>query len=844
MGLRASRPEPRPARDFAPLSEREAATRLERFGPNELERPARRSWLLIALAALREPMFALLIVAALLYLALGDIDEGLLLTAGAFLSIGLVVAQETRNENALAALRSLAAPSARVLRAEGARRIPAREIVPGDIVLVGEGERAPADGALLRGDVLSVDESALTGESAPVWKAPATMVDPLLDPEPGEEAPFLFAGTLVTLGQGALLTTRTGRATRLGRIGRSLEAIEPEETPLQKSTGHVVAVLGALGIGFCLIVAFAYGLAFGDWIQAGLTGITLAISLTPEEFPMVLAVFLALGSYRLAQRNVLARRSAVIETLGATDVLCVDKTGTLTQNRMEAAFFLRGADMWRRSDAAMPQAIAPLVAAALRASAVDPSDPMDRALHRLTGDSPAGVVLRSFPLRPETLAFMQTWREADGGVATYAKGAPEAVAGLCRMGADALRLLTAEVATMAAHGLRVLAVATHRGPLPKEDDPGSGVFALDGLVGFLDPLREDVPKAVALAVRAGIHVVMITGDYPATALAIARQAGIEAQSGALSGAEIAALSEAALDDAVETTRVFARIRPEQKLALVEAYKRNGHIVAMTGDGVNDGPALRAAHVGVAMGQRGTDVAREAASIVLLDDRFASIVAGVRSGRRIFANLRKALIFVTAIHVPIAGLALTPILFLLPPVFYPVHVVALELVIDPICALVFEGEPAERHQMEEPPRSPTEPLFGLRQIGAGFFEGAVLLAALLGVYFVSMRTGEGEGETRALVFVGLVIGNLAMAFASAAEPGTSLFDKRRVAFWSIAAVTTLVLALVVYLPAAAELFRFAPPAPRDLAWTVATTLAAGGWSGVYKAVRRNVSPPRR
>jgi len=846
MGLRATRPEPRPASDFAPLSERAAAARLTRFGPNELEQPAQRSWLLIAFAALREPMFALLIVAALLYLALGDIHEGLLLTAGAFLSIGLVVAQETRNENALAALRSLAAPSARVLRAEGERRIPAREIVPGDIVLIGEGERAPADGALLRGDVLSVDESALTGESAPVWKAPATMVDPLLDPEPGEEAPFLFAGTLVTLGQGALLATRTGRATRLGRIGRSLEAIEPEETPLQKSTGRVVAIFGALGIGFCILVALAYGLAFGDWIAAGLTGITLAISLTPEEFPMVLAVFLALGSYRLARRNVLARRSAVIETLGATDVLCVDKTGTLTQNRMKAAFFLRGSDMWRPGETAMPDEIAPLLEAAVRASAADPSDPMDRALHGLF-DRPiaeGAVVLRRFPVRPQTLAFVQTWRETDGSVASYAKGAPEAIAGLCRSGAEELRLAGAEVATIAAHGLRVLAVAIHEGPLPREDDPGSGVFAFEGLVGFLDPLREDVPEAVALAARAGIRVVMITGDYPATALAIARQAGIDARGGALSGAEIAALDEAALDEAVETKRVFARIRPEQKLALVEAYKRNGHIVGMTGDGVNDGPALRAAHVGVAMGQRGTDVAREAASIVLLDDRFASIVAGVRSGRRIFANLRKALIFVTAIHVPIAGLALTPILFLLPPVFFPVHVVALELVIDPICALVFEGEPAERHMMEEPPRSPAEPLFGLRQIGAGFLEGAVLLGALLGVYFVALHAEMGEGETRALVFVGLVIGNLAMAFASAAGPGTAFFDKRRVAFWSIAAVTTLVLAVIVYVPAAAKLFRFAPPSPQALGWTMATALAAGGWSGVYKAFRRNVSPPRR
>lgn len=833
----------RAARSFsdpAPLTEREAAARLERHGFNELQTQLGRSTLQIVGSALREPMFVMLLVAALLYLALGDAHEGLLLTAGALLSIGLVVVQERRNENALAALRSLAAPSARVIRAEGVRRIPAREIAPGDFVLVGEGERAPADGVLWRGDVLSVDESALTGESVPVWKAPAATIDLALRPEPGQNAPFLFAGTLVTLGRGTMIVARTGRDTEIGRIGRSLADIEPEESTLQKSTRQAVTWFGAIGLGFCVLVALAYGLTRGDWIEAGLTGITLAISLTPEEFPMVLAVFLALGSWRLAKRNVLARRSAVIETLGSTDILCVDKTGTLTENRMQVAFLMRGRDMWRAGKSPLPGALVRLLEAAVRASAVDPTDPMDAALHRLRlaqGFAPSRAApLLTFPLRPETLAFIQTWREADGSIASFAKGAPESIAGLCRMSGRDYALISAEVATMAAHGLRVLAVASHLGPFPRDDDPSSGVFAFEGLIGFLDPLRADVPAAVSEAARAGITVVMITGDYPATALELARQAGIDARGGCLTGADVAAMDEETLSESVERVRVFARIRPEQKLALVEAFKRNGHIVAMTGDGVNDGPALQAAHVGVAMGLRGTDVAREAASIVLLDDRFASIVGGVRNGRRIFANLRKALIFVTAVHVPIAGLALIPILLGLPAIFFPVHVMTLELVIDPICALVFEGEPSERHAMEEPPRSPLEPLFGRRQIAAGFAKGGVLLATLAAAYFYAPRVGAGEAETRALVFVGLVIGNLALAFASAAEPGTSFFDRRRVAFWSIAAAASLVLAIIVYAPAVAELFRFAQPPLDAMAATLAAAVVAGGWSGVYNLSR--------
>jgi Ca2+-transporting ATPase len=714
-----------------PLPDAEAAERLRRFGPNEGEPPRRRNIVQIAGATLKEPMFAMLLAAAFLYWLLGDFAEGALLVGGAFLSVGLVIVQESRNENALAALRALAAPTARVLRAEGEKRIPARDIVPGDHVLIGEGERAPVDAIVIAGDVLTIDQSVLTGESAPVLAPPTReAVDPDFDPEPGTDAPFVFAGTMIVRGQATLLAIRTGPATRLGRIGQSLGAIPSEPTPLQRTMGRAVAWLGAAAIGFCVLVALAYWFFRGDWIEAGLAGITLAISLTPEEFPMVLVVFLALGSWRLAHHNVLVRRSAVIETLGAVSMLCVDKTGTLTQNRMEVAALARNGATWRAGDGAPPPDLSKLLAIAVRACAVQASDPMDRALHRLAAErscEPEPTASQAtFPLRPDRLAFIHVWRDEKDCVAA-AKGAPEAVFQLCRMAPAQRAAAAREVEDFAAHGLRVLAVAAARIAEAESFEPSDHPFDYEGLVAFRDPLRGDVREAIALARRAGVAVAMITGDHATTARAIAAEAGIDVEHGLLLGADIDAMTPAELQARVTDIRVFARIRPEQKLALVAAFRERGHVVAMTGDGVNDAPALHAAHVGIAMGQRGADVAREAADIVLLDDSFASIVGGVRLGRRIFANLRKALVYICAIHVPVAGLALAPILMGLPPIMFPAHVMLLELVIDPVCALVFEGEPSDRRAMDRPPRPTAETLFGLRHIALGLGEGAVLFA---------------------------------------------------------------------------------------------------------------------
>ncbi len=823
----------------APLTEAEAREALARAGFNELEAQPQRGVGRILRSTLAEPMFAMLLAAAALYLVVGDIAEGALVSGGAILSVGLVVMQEMRNERALAALRSLAAPTARVLRAEGERRIPAREIAPHDFILIGEGERAPADAVVLRGDVLAVDESILTGESAPVLKSPCTEAPDLsMDPEPGEPSPVVFAGTMATRGQATLLALRTGRATRLGRIGRSLSAIEQGQTPLQLAMRRVVGSLGVAALAFCALVAVAYWWFRGDWVEAGLAGLTLAISLTPEEFPMVLVVFLALGSWRLARRNVLVRRSAVIETLGAVSVLCVDKTGTLTQNSMEVAALAADGGVWRPEAGPLGDC-AGVLEAALRASALEPSDPMDRAVLRLADKFALSIdparSIRTYPLRPDLLAFIHAWR-VEGGAMAAAKGAPEAVFRLCRTTGDDRSAIMEGLAAFAEQGLRVLAVATCE-DFDRERDPEGQDFVFGGLVAFRDPLRPDVAQAIAEARAAGVAVAMITGDHPVTASAVARDAGIDGAAGVLTGPEIAAMSADELRGRLQETRVFARVRPEQKLALVEGFKALGHVVAMTGDGVNDAPALKAADAGIAMGRRGSDVAREAADIVLLDDRFASIVGGVSLGRRIFANLRKALVYISAIHVPVAGLALLPIVMGLPPILFPAHVMMLEMVIDPVCALVFEGEPGARDAMRRPPRPRGEPLFGLRHIVMGLLDGLVLLAAVYALYLAALRQGLPAEQARAIAYVALVCGNLALAFATAAEPGSSFFDKRRRIFWSIAAVAGSLLALVVGFPLLAPLFRFAVPPPLWLAASLGVALVAGAWSGVARLLRR-------
>jgi P-type Ca2+ transporter type 2C len=832
------------------LSDRDVAERLLADGFNELPASRPRSLLVIAFEVVREPMFLLLVASGSLYLAVGDLTEGVLLLAFVFVVMGITLYQQRKTERALEALRDLSSPRALVIRNGGRKRIPGREVVRDDLVMLAEGDRVPADGVLLDSSGLSVDESLLTGESLPVRKRAVGGVASLARPG-GDDRPFVFSGTLVVQGQGVARVGATGMNTELGKIGRALVTLESDDTAIERETGQLVRRLAALGATLCVIVVVVYGLTRSDWLHGLLAGITLAMATLPEEFPVVLTIFLALGAWRLSQRQVLTRRVPAIETLGAATVLCVDKTGTLTLNQMTVRRIAAADQVHEvRADRQdLPEPFHETVEFAILASHRDPFDPMEKAFRQLGERYLAQsdhlhddwTLVREYPLSDHLLAMSHVWRSRETqDYVIAAKGAPEAIADLCHLDGRRLQALSDDVAAMAADGLRVLGVARatfQPAALPGEqhDFP----FELLGLVGLEDPVRPTAVEAVRECDAAGIRVVMITGDYPGTARNIGRQVGLP-DGQVVTGADLDAMSDAELRERVKATSIFARVVPEQKLRLVEALKANGEVVAMTGDGVNDAPALKSAHIGIAMGGRGTDVAREAASLVLLDDDFTSIVQAVRLGRRIFDNLKKAMAYIFAIHVPIAGMSLLPVLFGWPLVLLPVHIVFLELIIDPACSVVFEAESEEVDVMERPPRDSRERLFGARTLALSLAQGLAVLGMVALVFAVAMTRGYGEREARALSFTTLIVANIGLIFANRSWSQTivSRLGSPNRALWWVAGGAAAFLACALYVPVLREIFRFSFLSAADVLLCVGVGLASIVWFELLKITNRN------
>jgi Ca2+-transporting ATPase len=818
------------------LTEVEAEARLRDEGYNELPRAERRTALRIAFEVLREPMLALLLSGGVIYLLLGDIQEALLLLVFGLMSIVITVVQETRTERVLEALRDLTSPRALVIRNGERRRIAGREVVRGDTIVVAEGDRVPADATLVGGRDVLADESLLTGESVPVRKR-AAETPAIADHEPGgDDQPFLYSGSLIVRGDGLAVVIATGPRSEIGKIGQSLQALQPEPPHLQQQTTRLVQLCAIGGAAVSVVAVLLYGLLRGGWLQALLGGVAIGMAMLPEEFPVVLTVFMAMGAWRISKANVLTRRASAIETLGSATVLCTDKTGTLTENSMSVAE-MRLLDGSRKAAASAEQAVplgpnlVELARCAMMASSPEPFDPMEKAFHVFARTALQDVpregwqLVHSYGLRPELLAMSQVWRRSGAPKLFIAsKGAPEAIARLCGLADADQAALKAAVDEMAENGLRVLGVATadlQDGSLPQSQE--AFTFRFLGLVGLADPLRPSVPAAVRECRSAGIRVVMITGDYPATAGAIARQAGLEARN-ATTGEQIKTMDDAALAQHVKTVNVFARITPDQKLRIVQALKSNGEIVAMTGDGVNDAPSLRAAHIGIAMGGRGTDVAREASSIVLIDDDFGSIVSAVRLGRRIYDNLRKAMAFIFAVHVPIAGLALLPLAFDLPLIFSPVHIAFLELIIDPVCSLVFEAEREERDVMKRPPRGSDSPLFTWALIGWSVLQGVLAFAMVAIVFLFALHNGMPSDEARALAFFSLVVCVVGLVLANrsfSASFSSAFFRPNRALAVILLAVVMILATTLLWSPASA-LFRFGPLHPDDLM----VTLGAG------------------
>jgi len=845
------------------LSTAEAAARFAADGANEIAAAKPRSFLRIVWEVVKEPMLLLLVAAGVVNIIISmqdpsRIKEAALLFVFVVIVISITVFQERKTERALDALRDLSSPRALVVRDGVQTRIAGRDVVRGDLILLAEGDRVPADAVLFECSSLNIDESLLTGESVPVRKsACAPDVPRTLGLPGGDGNPWVFSGTLVVKGQGIAEVAAIGQRTELGKIGIALESVESERTSLQQEVDRLVGRIAVIGLSMAAVVVFVYGLTRGDWLSATLAGITLAMAVLPEEFPVVLTVFLALGAWRVSKSNVLTRRMPAIEMLGAATVLCSDKTGTITQNRMTVRELRTDRGSFVADGAPLPEAYHEVLEYAVLASPIDPFDPMDTAFKVLGERFLAQTehihadwaLVKEYPLSERLLALSHVWRSPDGGdYVIAAKGAPEAVADLCHVDEARLEEIIARVSSMADDGLRVLGVARahFRAAAGLPEIQHDFDFEFMGLVGLQDPIREDVPDAVAQARAAGMRVVMITGDYPGTARSIARDAGLDADTCIITGPELDAMDDEALASRIDEVDVFARVVPEQKLRIVRALKTRGEVVAMTGDGVNDAPALKAADIGIAMGQRGTDVAREAAALVLTDDAFSSIVRAVRVGRRIFDNLKKAMAYILAVHVPIAGMSLLPVFVPklfgveMPLVMMPVHIAFLELIIDPACSIVFEAESEEADIMERPPRGVDEPLFSRRMIGVSLAQGFAVLIAVLGVYLWSALTygPQGADTVRALTFATLVTGNLALIFVNRSWTHSVIggLKYKNAALWYVTAGTLAAIALLFAFPATLGLFQFALPPLGDFAIAIGAALLSVAWFEVYKIVR--------
>jgi Ca2+-transporting ATPase len=837
------------AEKYLGLTNGQAKEKLRTEGLNNLPSSKPKNFFSIALGVVKQPMFILLVACGTLYLFLGDIQEGIMLLGFVFVIMGIEFFQEKKTEKALDALKDMASPRAMVIRDGVETRIAGVEVVTDDLIVLQEGDRVPADATVLKSVNLLCDESLLTGEPVPVRKNDWDGAEKIIQPG-GDDLPFVYSGTMVVQGNGIAKVTSIGINTEIGKIGKALEGVVEEPTRLNREMGSLVKKISIIAVLLCILLIVGYTLTRGNLINGILAGITLAMAMLPEEFPVILTIFMALGAWRMSKAKVLTRKPSAIETLGSATVLCTDKTGTLTQNKMTVSSLFNGKDFLDvEKGHTLTEEFHEIIEFGILSSQINPFDPMEKAI-TLMGDKflkgtehihKSWEMIKEYPLSRELLAMSRVFTSKETKERIIAtKGAPEAIFDLCHLDAKTKKSLSVAVEELASNGLRVLGVAKAKinaKGLPEIQHDFN--FDFIGLIGLSDPIRKNVKHAVSECHKAGIRVIMITGDYPVTAKHIAMEIGLENPDMCISGQELQEMTEHELSKKIKNINVFARVVPEQKLKIVNALKKNNEIVAMTGDGVNDAPALKSAHIGIAMGEKGTDVAREASSLVLMDDNFSSIVAGIKMGRRIFDNLQKAFGYIFAIHVPIAGLSLIPILLGdFPLILWPVHIVFLELIIDPACSIIFEAENEEKNVMSRPPKRMDEPFFGGKKILFSCLQGVGVLIITLAVYLVGLKLGYNNEEVRAMAFTTLIVSNIAVILTNRSWTDNIfriIATPNKAVLWVVGGAVFF-MAIILNVPFFLDLFQFS-----KLSFLVTGTCVLAGistiiWFEIYKMVK--------
>ncbi len=822
--------------DYSGLTDNQAVENQIKYGMNELSPEKKKNLFIRILGVFKEPMFILLFCTAIIYFFLGEARDGIIMLCFVTFMTGISFIQEWRTDKTLEALKELASPRIRVVRNNSIINIESKEITINDLMILEEGEKIPADARIIEMFDFGVDESSLTGEAEIVWKKVCSDNDVNKNTEDFWRKDVCYAGTTVIQGSAIAKVISIGKDTQYGKIGLDIQGVPERPTPLEKQTRHLVKICALIGLGFFILVSLITLIHTGSIVDSILSGITLAMAMIPEEFPVVLTVFLAMGAWRLAKKNSLVRKMPSVETLGSVSVLCVDKTGTLTKNQMTVketcphnGFAANELGYW-----------------AALACETEPYDPMEKAILNYIENNGAdkedvfkNPLLFEYSFSSDTKMMGHVW-SIENSATLAAKGSPESILPLCCLTKEASDNVAEQQTRLASKGYRVIAVARSIDIKEYPDTLKECKLDFVGLIGLQDPPRDEVLESIKVCKSAGLRVVMITGDNGITAQSIAREIGISHSSNVITGPELELMPDEVLLDKVKDTNIFARVMPRHKMRIVKALRDNGEIVAMTGDGVNDAPALKYADIGIAMGKRGTGVAKEASDMILLDDNFTTIVESVGDGRRIYDNIRKAIEYILVIHIPIALLALLAPLLHMPLVLLPVNVVLLELIIDPTCSIVFERLPAEKDIMHRKPRSNNEALITGSLILKSILQGLIIFAAAFGAFTYFFKSGAGESEARTFAVLVLGLSNLLLVYINQSD--TEFAFRNMVNFKDKVVITVnsiiiAVLIIITYVPAVNGIVQTAPLSAKKFLLAIAISVVATMWWEIVKLIKR-------